>query len=322
MREIEYLAAAEDDGRELKRILRTRLSISHRQLGSLKAEGGLFLNDEPARANALVHAGDRLTVRLPDQESGAAEPCPGKVDIVYEDDDLMVLNKEAPLACQSSDRQPRHSLENRLAYLFAQRGEPFLFRPVNRLDRGTSGLMVAAKHAHAQNLLQEQLHTPDFVREYLAVLAGSLPCEAGVVDAPIGKADGATVRRCIRPESEGGRPSRTDFRVLARCEERTLVRLRLQTGRTHQIRVHMQSLGCPVFGDFLYGQEDERLPGRFALHSAYLRLLHPLSGRELIFTQPLPPELAGLCTDMQESESASKPPLFLRSTLDKSGHLW
>lgn len=294
MRQIEYLAAPEDDGRELKRVIRSRLGVSHRQLGALKAAGSLFLNGEAARANALVHAGDRVSLSLPDEEVGAAEPCEGPVDIVYEDEDLMVINKEAPLACQSSDRQPKHSLENRLAYLYEARGEPFLFRPVNRLDRGTSGLMVAAKHAHAQNLLQEQLHSPDFVREYLAVLAGSPPCAQGVVDAPIGKADGATVRRCIRPEAEGGKPSRTEYRVLAQQEERTLVRLRLQTGRTHQIRVHMQSLGCPVFGDFLYGQEDARLPGRFALHSAYLRLLHPLSGRELVFTQPLPDELARL----------------------------
>ena len=118
--------------------------------------------------------------------------------------------------------------------------------------------------------------------------------EAGVVDAPIAKADGATVRRCVRPESEGGRPSTTEYRVLARRQDRTLVRLRLLTGRTHQIRVHMAHLGCPVFGDFLYGQEDAHLPGRFALHSAHLRLTHPMTGQELDFEQPLPEELARL----------------------------
>ena len=154
--------------------------------------------------------------------------------------------------------------------------------------------MVAAKHAHAQNLLQAQLHTPDFRREYLAILAGSPPQEQGTVDAPIAKADGATVRRCVRPETEGGKPSVTEYRVLLRHEDLTLVRLRLQTGRTHQIRVHMSYLGCPVLGDFLYGAEDNRLPGRFALHSAFLRLIHPLTGRELAFEQPLPPELRRL----------------------------
>lgn len=294
MREIVYTVQAEDDGREVKRVIRSRMGVSHRQLGALKAAGGILIDGEPARSNAPVRAGSRITLRLPDEPQGAAEACEGPVDIVYEDGDLMVLNKEAPLACQSSDRQPKHSLENRLAYLYAQRGEPFLFRPVNRLDRGTSGLMVAAKHAHAQNLLQEQLHTNRFVREYLAVLAGSPPQEAGVVDAPIAKADGATVRRCVRPESEGGRPSTTEYRVLARRQDRTLVRLRLLTGRTHQIRVHMAHLGCPVFGDFLYGQEDARLPGRFALHSAHLRLTHPMTGQELDFEQPLPEELARL----------------------------
>ena len=294
MREIEYTVAPEDDSREVKRVIRTRMGVSHRQLGSLKAANGVRVNGEPVHANYVVHAGERIALSLPEEPTGAAEDCEGPVDIVYEDDDLMVLNKEAPLACQSSDRQPKHSLENRLAYLFEQRGQPFLFRPVNRLDRGTSGLMVAAKHAHAQNLLQAQLHTPDFRREYLAILAGSPPQEQGTVDAPIAKADGATVRRCVRPETEGGKPSVTEYRVLLRHEDLTLVRLRLQTGRTHQIRVHMSYLGCPVLGDFLYGAEDDRLPGRFALHSAFLRLIHPLTGRELAFEQPLPPELRRL----------------------------
>ena len=164
MREIEYTVAPEDDSREVKRVIRTRMGVSHRQLGSLKAANGVRVNGEPVHANYVVHAGERIALSLPEEPTGAAEACEGPVDIVYEDDDLMVLNKEAPLACQSSDRQPKHSLENRLAYLFEQRGQPFLFRPVNRLDRGTSGLMVAAKHAHAQNLLQAQLHTPDFRR--------------------------------------------------------------------------------------------------------------------------------------------------------------
>ena len=294
MQEIEYTVAPEDDGREVKRVIRARMGVSHRQLGSLKAADGVRVNGEPVHANYVVRAGERIALSLPEEPTGAAEACEGPVDIVYEDDDLMVLNKEAPLACQSSDRQPKHSLENRLAYLFEQRGQPFLFRPVNRLDRGTSGLMVAAKHAHAQNLLQAQLHTPDFRREYLAILAGSPPQEQGTVDAPIAKADGATVRRCVRPETEGGKPSVTEYRVLLRHEDLTLVRLRLQTGRTHQIRVHMSYLGCPVLGDFLYGAEDDRLPGRFALHSAFLRLIHPLTGRELAFEQPLPPELRRL----------------------------
>lgn len=286
MREIDYLVAPEDDGREVKRVIRTRMGVSHRQLGSLKAANGVRVNGEPVHANYVVHAGERIALSLPEEPTGAAEACEGPVDIVYEDDDLMVLNKEAPLACQSSDRQPKHSLENRLAYLFEQRGQPFLFRPVNRLDRGTSGLMVAAKHAHAQNLLQAQLHTPDFRREYLAILAGSPPQEQGTVDAPIAKADGATVRRCVRPETEGGKPSVTEYRVLLRHEDLTLVRLRLQTGRTHQIRVQFASRGCPLLGDGKYGGSDNRCT--CALWSYRLTLCLP-GGKSETFTAN-PPE--------------------------------
>ena len=287
MKELSRVIAPQEEGFTVKRAVRALLGVSHRQLGSLKAQGGLFVNGEPARSIDRLRAGDVLLVRFPEEAPREIEPSDGAVDIVYEDDDLLILNKPAPLACQSSDRQPYHSLENRLSALRPE----LTFRPVNRLDRGTSGLMAAAKHPHAQNLLQEALHTPDFSREYLAIVCGAPPEEAGTVDAPIGKCDGATVKRCVRAD---GRPSVTQYRVLARQDGLCLVRLRLLTGRTHQIRVHMAHLGCPVLGDFLYGQEDIRLPGRFALHSWRLSLTQPLTGERLSFEAPLPPLLASL----------------------------
>ena len=202
-----------------------------------------------------------------------------------------MIDKPAPLSTQSSPRQPDNTLENRLAWRY--RDVPgFVFRPVNRLDKGTSGLMVAAKHAHSQMLLSRQLHTPEFAREYLAVTDG-VPAEPeGVIDAPIGKADGATVRREVRAD---GKPSRTAYRTLEAGNGRALLRLKLDTGRTHQIRVHLSHIGCPVFGDFLYGTErPDALPGRFALHSAYVRFLHPLTGQALEFESPLPGALRAL----------------------------
>ena len=152
--------------------------------------------------------------------------------------------------------------------------------------------MVAAKHAHSQMLLSRQLHTPEFAREYLAVTDGVPAKPEGVIDAPIGKADGATVRREVRAD---GKPSRTAYRTLEAGNGRALLRLKLDTGRTHQIRVHLSHIGCPVFGDFLYGTErPDALPGRFALHSAYVRFLHPLTGQALEFESPLPGALRAL----------------------------
>ena len=161
---------------------------------------------------------------------------------------------------------------------------------MNRLDKGTSGLMLVAKDAHAQYLLQQMLHTDAFIREYLAVVDGCLPQEEGVITAPIAKADGATVRREERPD---GKEARTFYRVIQKGE-RSLVRLRLDTGRTHQIRVHMAHMGCPVTGDFLYGTETPLLPGRFALHSAMIRITHPVTGDSMEWHSPLPLTLQNL----------------------------
>ena len=163
---------------------------------------------------------------------------------------------------------------------------------MNRLDKGTSGLMAAAMNAHAQMVLSQALHGPGFLREYLALVEGVPPEPRGLVDAPIGKAPGATVRREVQPQ---GKSARTHYQVLATGRDLSLVRLRLETGRTHQIRVHMAYLGCPVLGDFLYGRECPSLPGRFALHSARIALTHPQTGALLDFSAPLPPQLQALC---------------------------
>ncbi len=289
MRTLTYTVRPEDDGRLIKRIIRGTMGLSHRQFSDLKQRSGFILDGEPVFANHAVRAGQIITLTLLDEEGGKAEMDEAPVDVIYEDDDIIVINKDAPLACQSSEKQPTNTLENRLMYRYRDRA--FVFRPVNRLDKGTSGLMVATKHAHAQNILQEQLHTDSYIREYLAIVCGApIPAE-GDINAPIRKAEGATVRREV---GEGGKPSVTQYRVIRQGAGFSLVRLRLLTGRTHQIRVHMAHIGHPVAGDFLYGTEDERLPGRFALHSHYLSIIHPMTGERMEFTAPLPEPLERL----------------------------
>jgi 23S rRNA pseudouridine1911/1915/1917 synthase len=259
------------------------MGVSHHVFSSLKMVGGVTVDGVPARADQAVLSGQVIELTLEDGPS-EIEPDPAPVDVVYEDEDILIINKPAPLPCQSSSRQEGMALENRLA---ARYGVRYVFRPVNRLDKGTSGLMAVAKHAHSQMLLARMLHTDRYLREYLAVVVGRPPEAEGVVDAPISKAPGATVRREVSPD---GKPARTHYRRLEEKGGLSLVRVRLETGRTHQIRVHMQSLGCPVWGDFLYGTEVPELPGRFALHSWRLSLDHPLTGAQLSFEVPLPPE--------------------------------
>ena len=291
MKTLRYNTAPEDEGRLLWRIVRGKMGVSARQLSRAKAADTLKINGESVHADVRVKAGQTVTVDISD--SGPAyRPVPDSTpaEVVFEDEDLLIIDKPAPLATQSSSRQPDNTLENRLAYRYAAEGE-FIFRPVNRLDKGTSGLMAAAKHAHAQLVLSKQLHTPDFVREYLAVCVGIPEPLSGVIDLPIGKADGATVRRIVR---ENGKISVTRYRTEYEKNGLSLVRLRLETGRTHQIRVHMSAIGCPVAGDFLYGRELKNLPGRFALHSAFLSFLHPETRQPLCFSSPLPTELEKL----------------------------
>ncbi|NLD58105.1 MAG: RluA family pseudouridine synthase [Clostridiales bacterium] len=278
-------AQPKDEGRKLKYFVRSDMGMSYHQFASLKVRGALTVNGAPARANHILRDGDVVCAALPeDAPALAVEPEFEPVSIVYEDGDLLIVDKPAPLSCQRSPRQSLPTLENRLAAYFAD--PAFVFRPLNRLDKGTSGLMAVAKHAHSYQLFQKLLHTDRFVREYLAVVEGRVE-GAFSIDAPIAKVGEASVKRTV--DLQNGKPSVTHVRAEGCFGEYSLVRLRLETGRTHQIRVHLSHIGHPVAGDFLYGHEDARLPGRFALHSA--RIMIDAPERRIDLASPLPPEL-------------------------------
>lgn len=272
-----YTVTVEDEGKRLREILRGRMQISYTAMKSAKWNGEIRVNGARSTVDVRVRPGDRIEVLMPERQPVfIPEAFEIPLEIPYEDEWMMIVDKPAPLASQSSRSRPGNSLENAV-YSYLGRPEGFIYRPVNRLDKGTSGLMVIAKDGHSQDLLQRELHTADFRREYVAMTAGIPEPEEGVIDLPIGKADGATVRREIRQD---GKPARTHYRVTEkRPDGRAMVRLRLETGRTHQVRVHLAAIGCPVCGDFLYGTEmPEEFPGRFALHSAYVRVRHPMTG--------------------------------------------
>lgn len=288
---MEHVVRAQDAGRKLRDVLRQVMGVSYSAMKSAKWDGRITVDGVPTPVDAILRQGQRVAIRFRDETPAyTVKPYTLPLSIPYRDEHLMVIDKPAPLACQTSANHPDDALENAL---FAHMGCPpdFIFRPVNRLDKGTSGLMIAALHAHSQHLLQRMLHTDRFRRIYLAVVEGRLPERNGVVTAPIGKEDAASIRRVVTPE---GKISATHYEVLDERNGRSLVRLELETGRTHQIRVHMAHMGCPVAGDFLYGTELPELPGRFALHSHKIRLVHPLTGEAHIFTSDLPDELSRL----------------------------
>ena len=291
MTEIRAIVSPQDAGRKIKYYVRSNMRLSYQAYCRIKAQEGLRVNGNIVHANYELHSGDVVTATIPDAEpSKYVLPENLPVNIVYLDEDVYIIDKTAPLACQCTPKQPSGTLENRLRFVFSK-DENFVFHPLNRLDKGTSGLMAAAKHAHSCQILQKQLHSDSFVREYLAVCEGVLEGE-GIVDLPIAKDAAATVRRVI--DHENGLPAKTHYRAIKNDGKRTLVRLRLETGRTHQIRVHLKAIGHPICGDFLYGTEIAELPGRFALHSHYIEFRHPMKNETITCTSPLPDELERL----------------------------
>ena len=273
---MKYTVKEEEAGRTVRDILRRSMGVSYTALKSAKWNGRIRVNGEPARADRPVAAGDTVSIDWAEDEPVyALKPYELSLEIPYLDEHLMAVVKPAGIASQSSRNHPDDSLENAV-YAYFGCPDHFLYRPVNRLDKGTGGLMIIARTPHAQHLLQQELHTPSFRRRYLAWTDGCPAADAGVLDGPIAKAPGATVRRMVSPE---GKPSRTKYKVLREQEGGALILLELETGRTHQIRVHLSHAGCPIRGDFLYGRElPEAFPGCFALHSAMLELVHPVTG--------------------------------------------
>lgn len=278
-------------GRTVLSLLRGELGLSSTLVKRLKrTERGLLLNGAPVHTDARPRAGDRLEADPSAAERPAGvEPAELALDIRFEDEHLLILNKPAPLAVIPSSLSPG---EPTLAggvvrYL----GPGASFHPVNRLDRGTTGLMAAAKTGYIHDRLRRQLHGGGFERTYLAVCAGAPEPPEGVIDLPIGRAPGSAVKRQVSPD---GRPALTRYRTLARQGDWSLVELRPQTGRTHQLRVHMAALGCPLAGDWLYGTEDRARIPRPALHACRLVLTHPVSGERLELTAPLPADMKRL----------------------------
>ena len=278
-------------GQKVDTLLRKELGLSGTVIRRIKwLPDGILLDGTRVFTSCRVEPGQVLSVRLSDPEvrSGVV-PAPGPLDIVYEDGDLLVVNKAPGVLVHPGTGHFSDTIGNFLMEYYKNQGIEADFHPVHRLDKGTSGLLVVAKHPHAQERLKGQLHTAEFRRTYLAVCLGSPPAEAGEVDAPIGMAEGSILARAVRPD---GLPARTRYQVLKRQGDRTLVRLELVTGRTHQVRVHMAYLGCPLAGDFLYGVEDPDLIGRPALHSWRLEVRQPVTGEQLTFQAALPEDMA------------------------------
>ena len=289
MRILTHTVLPEEEGRMVKGILRGSLQLSYTLLKSLKwRENAILLNGQSVHVNAIVHAGDVVSVALSERTPREDLYCENTAapNIVYEDEDLLVLNKPAGVAMHpKADDAAAPSLA---AMLTGYLGEGSVPHFVSRLDKGTSGLLIAAKSGYIHDRLRRALHSSELRREYRAVAVGQVTPPRGVIDAPIGRADGSIIRRCVR---EDGLVSRTEYEVLQTTERFTLLRLRPETGRTHQLRVHMAYLGHPILGDTVYGAK-KPVPGLTGqcLHAVGLQFIHPRTKELVSLSCPLPGE--------------------------------
>lgn len=297
MRMLTYTVTEADAGRAVRSVVPRRFCLGQHAFRRLKMLEAIRIGGVPVRADYVLRAGEVIELYLPSDRAPKTDafPAASAPDLPpsflrYQDEDLLIVSKGAPLPTLPARHIDSGTLREQVMRMLHADPETFVYHPVNRLDKGTSGLLCIARHAHAQRLLTAQLHTGQFIREYLAVTEGVPDSPAGTIDAPIARLyTGA--RRAVR---EDGQRAVTHYRVEQAAGSRALLRLRLETGRTHQIRVHLSHIGCPIAGDYLYGTALSALPGRFALHSASIRIIQPITGKSIAIDEPLPEELSSL----------------------------
>lgn len=277
------------DGAKVKDVLSKQFWISDALCSRLKRRArSILLNGEPVYVTHTVQTGDVLTVAVGDeQKDPRIVPMATPLAIVYEDEDLLVIDKPAGVAVHPSRDPGEVTLENALAAYLGPHENP---HPVSRLDKGTTGLLTVAKTGWAHSVMKSLQHANGLQKTYLAIVCGVPVPSAGTVDAPIGFSEGSTYRRIVRPD---GAPSVSDYATLQTWDGLSLVRLTPRTGRTHQLRVHMAHIGCPLLGDWLYGARDGRID-RPALHAAALSFVHPLTRERIELTAPLPSDMQRL----------------------------
>ena len=270
----------------LREFLQKECGFSTTLWKKLRRSGTFSLNGLPANAaRTRIKSGDELCWHLAEESRIASENIP--LDILYEDAALLIVNKPAGMLVHPTGGEYSHTLANAVLFHYEAHGEKHAFHPVHRLDRQTSGLVLIAKESHVQHLLSA--HNA-IERIYLAVIEGKLPEPCGTIAAPIARRPGSIIERMVSP---AGKCAVTHYETLAERSGLSLLALRLATGRTHQIRVHLAHLGFPLLGDDLYGARTEHIR-RQALHAHLLHLRHPLDGKTLTIEAPLPPDMAAL----------------------------
>lgn len=306
---LEYKITEAEQGFTVSQYLKAKGYSTRSRIQLKKEMESVLVNKAPAYMNRRLMSYDTLTIHIIEEAfSEKILPVNLPLDILYEDEDLMVINKPAGMPIHPSMNNYDNSLANALAWYFQQKETPFVFRCINRLDRDTSGLTIIAKHYVSAGMLSGMVALQEFpcqeasaagsqdicrkhkgiLREYLAIVRGFVTPPSGTITAPLGRKSGSIIERTI--DFERGEPAVTHYHVIEEKNGHSLVSLELETGRTHQIRIHMKYLGYPLIGDYLYNPDTEYM-NRQALHSHRLAFTHPVTGQAMEFTAPLPEDM-------------------------------
>ncbi len=292
---MDYLITEADSGKTVKELLHKKICLSSAFIKHLKfLENGIMLDGEHATVRRVVHTGQILSLAVEDAEvHEALTPADIPLEIVYEDADMVLPNKPPFMPTHPSHLHHGDTLADALAFRYRENPTPFVFRPINRLDRNTSGLLIIAKNRIAASRLSQSMQKGEIQKQYIAVLEGVLPQSSGHIETYLRRTAESIIVREVCSEGEGGDYALTAYRVLAESGGRTLVLASPKTGRTHQLRVHFAHLGAPIVGDDMYGTSTKEIP-RHALHAIALRFPHPSSGETTKLTAPLPDDLREL----------------------------
>ena len=257
-------------GKEIKYVLKNELNVSSRLLTKLKKQESVLLNDKYAKNHTIVNMGDIIKINM-DEPDNQFEPQDIPLNIVYEDIDVIIINKQPGIVVHPTKSHPTNTIANALTYYLKEKNIKCRIRFVNRLDMDTSGLLIIAKNAFTHHVISEQMQRDLVKKKYLTFVEGIVSSDEGTIDEPIYRPSEDEVKRVVDPR---GQRSITKYKVIERFNTATLLEIELLTGRTHQIRVHLSHLGHPLIGDSLYGKENS-LINRQALHAYYLEFFQP-----------------------------------------------
>ena len=296
-RKLSYHITAKEQNLAISEFLKWQGFSSQNLIELKKMNNSVLVNGVWEHLTYRLKPDDELIIHIQEYSSNdKIHPISLPFPILYEDEDIVVINKPADMPIHPSQNNFENTLANAAAYYYeVQQNTPFIFRCINRLDRDTTGLTILAKNMYAASVLSAQMQNRDIKRIYLALVTGHLPQKYGTIRLPIGRKEGSTIERQI--DIEHGDSAITHYYRLASYSDYSLVALQLETGRTHQIRVHMSAIGNPLLGDTLYNKrlKEKTIMPRQALHAYRISFTHPVTKKKMKFTAPLPQDMKKYC---------------------------